>query len=137
MNISIHVPREGHDIGAQFALLAEEIFLSTCPGRGTTAAEFAGVAGCEIFLSTCPGRGTTGRGLGRAGGRRDFYPRAPGGARPVNLQQRIQQLKNFYPRAPGGARHGGAGQGDSEADISIHVPREGHDLIGPVCFLVV
>ena len=35
--ISIHVPREGHDKAAGFGRVADAIFQSTCPARGTTA----------------------------------------------------------------------------------------------------
>ncbi len=37
MSISIHVPREGHDLTAEAKAIREEEFLSTCPVRGTTA----------------------------------------------------------------------------------------------------
>ena len=36
LNISIHVPREGHDGGASAPCSPRRSFLSTCPVRGTT-----------------------------------------------------------------------------------------------------
>ena len=34
--ISIHVPREGHDLSARSFSISSSVFLSTCPVRGTT-----------------------------------------------------------------------------------------------------
>ena len=53
-HISIHVPREGHDLVA-------------APAR----------PGLLVFLSTCPVRGTTGRAELLSRKRLNFYPRAP------------------------------------------------------------
>ena len=80
-DISIHVPREGHDETVPEAEPFDFVFLSTCPVRGTTTALAlgAGDRGISIhvpreghdrcrssdmfvtvsFLSTCPVRGTT------------------------------------------------------------------------------
>ena len=57
-HISIHVPREGHDLVPGGVLLDALIFLSTCPVRGTTLLHGLPVEH-EPFLSTCPVRGTT------------------------------------------------------------------------------
>ena len=80
--ISIHVPREGHDKAAGFGRVADAIFQSTCPARGTTAS--------------------------RAG--------------------RKPRKRNFNPRAPRGARHHLKTNLKGNLEISIHVPREGHDI---------
>ena len=84
--ISIHVPREGHDIpiGNVFAIAL-------------------------IFQSTCPARGTTARPPLVRGPQNHFNPRAPRGARRVDAAV-------FW------ADH-----------ISIHVPREGHDVFSCGC----
>ena len=57
-DISIHVPREGHDhTEAEWARILG-VFLSTCPARGTTIV-YDTYLGKWVFLSTCPARGTT------------------------------------------------------------------------------
>ena len=81
--ISIHVPREGHDI--------EPLPL---------------IRGVALFQSTCPARGTT-------------YATLP----------QKHHLPHFNPRAPRGARHLVTDVLHYTGDISIHVPREGHDCI--------
>ena len=56
--ISIHVPREGHDVKGSGLDPADVLFQSTCPARGTTqSADIR--AGKFEFQSTCPARGTT------------------------------------------------------------------------------
>ena len=79
--ISIHVPREGHDGVSTTTIAAVAEFQSTCPARGTTKARLRPVGGGvyfnpraprgarrrrlyhqkagERFQSTCPARGTT------------------------------------------------------------------------------
>ena len=80
--ISIHVPREGHDLAETVPSMQTSPFQSTCPARGTTIAQT--VSGV----------------------------RTP----------------NFNPRAPRGARRDTRGDYRAAAEISIHVPREGHDM---------
>ena len=48
--ISIHVPREGHDLVLVALGVIRFPFLSTCPVRGTTAAEHARVVEVEISI---------------------------------------------------------------------------------------
>ena len=101
--ISIHVPREGHDVAVQ---VDEE---------------------AVRFQSTCPARGTTGRATPSSSSPANFNPRAPRGAR---LGMRIGRLLTLWisihvPReghdlCPRPAR-------PRTDEISIHVPREGHD----------
>ena len=103
--ISIHVPREGHDVTAPIAPKPTAGFQSTCPARGTTTpichcsrgvlisihvpreghdailAEI--IAPQPKFQSTCPARGTT---------------------PPQNLSAFV--FCHFNPRAPRGARQG-------------------------------
>ena len=59
------------------------------------------------FQSTCPARGTT---------------------TPVGCT--LPPRPNFNPRAPRGARRGLYRPGVADENISIHVPREGHDGVG-------
>ena len=128
MYISIHVPREGHDNIEVDPDGVFYIFQSTCPARGTTAALHAVIADLNFnpraprgarlgaalvrhtahltFQSTCPARGTTSVTCGIAHSLPDFNPRAPRGARPSSPQRYLIRFR-----------------------ISIHVPREGHDIM--------
>ena len=56
--ISIHVPREGHDCAIVFMFRLLVLFQSTCPARGTTA-KICDDWFRDQFQSTCPARGTT------------------------------------------------------------------------------
>ena len=106
MLISIHVPREGHDLSPETVLRVLDVFQSTCPARGTT------------FYPRV-----------HHGGSPDFNPRAPRGARP-KTQERQQQSLLFQSTCP--ARGTTSTLIDSLAlvrAISIHVPREGHDSL--------
>ena len=58
--ISIHVPREGHDLISSAIYANSSLFQSTCPARGTTAIPLSSVESW-LFQSTCPARGTTKR----------------------------------------------------------------------------
>ena len=78
--ISIHVPREGHDNNCTDSIADSTGFQSTCPARGTTSSTLPNSI-ITRFQSTCPARGTT------------------------TLEPRIA----------------------AATEISIHVPREGHD----------
>ena len=124
--ISIHVPREGHDYLISKPAALRKIFQSTCPARGTTQQKviqprspcisihvpreghdcFRLIARVciQIFQSTCPARGTT-----------------------VVQRALLQRLHHFNPRAPRGARRPYLFKPLFIDDISIHVPREGHD----------
>ena len=131
--ISIHVPREGHDIAMN--LLKEMIFNISIhvPREGHDSLQL----GSRMMPSY-------------------FNPRAPRGARPPKTQER--QLQNlsfqstcpargttnahgycgfygayFNPRAPRGARLYPAVANVDHVTISIHVPREGHDLENLTC----
>ena len=123
--ISIHVPREGHDMYVYYQSCTVR-FQSTCPARGTTKTTEFTYNPIE-FQSTCPARGTTVVILAsgilqgiisihvpREG--HDTYPSA------VRLH-----AVYFNPRAPRGARREVVDQYTVNKPISIHVPREGHD----------
>ena len=103
-SISIHVPREGHDHRHQYRGGETLKFQSTCPARGTTHRTET-LDRRDLFQSTCPARGTTN----------------------INILL-IKQAGYFNPRAPRGARPGDATVDGSDTGISIHVPREGHDI---------
>ena len=101
--ISIHVPREGHDALAEFSGGAMVISIHV-PREGHDPAYHRLGDGHDAFQSTCPARGTTPFPPCYTGGEKDFNPRAPRGARLAHLSEQA-----VYK------------------DISIHVPREGHD----------
>ena len=103
--ISIHVPREGHDLQRLGAQKCVRRFQSTCPARGTTTFA-ATIEESYAFQSTCPARGTTRR--------RGNRPRA--GRRILIHVPREGHDPSFGVRPVTGR------------EISIHVPREGHDL---------
>ena len=101
--ISIHVPREGHDPTTIIGTHRGLEFQSTCPARGTTNLAISNTSE-KKFQSTCPARGTT---------RLIFLP--------------TTAVLHFNPRAPRGARPSPPIPGRRDIRISIHVPREGHD----------
>ena len=148
LSISIHVPREGHDQGHMISRNSNFVFQSTCPARGTTSQLYASWPRSR-FQSTCPARGTTQYRCYHDTAHDHFNPRAPRGARLIcpiaklyfmifqstcpargttihNAAYEFQFL-NFNPRAPRGARHKHVTARAFEENISIHVPREGHD----------
>ena len=104
VHISIHVPRGGHDQKQHRALNLTDLFQSTCPVGGTTR------AAAPFRLR-----------------RRDFNPRAPWGARHLARLNTSGSRRDFNPRAPWGARPVAAAMCGNFWQISIHVPRGGHD----------
>ena len=148
--ISIHVPREGHDDSVRPSRSHRCAFQSTCPARGTTR-HFSLRCTPAEFQSTCPARGTTvsqqERGLPQAisihvpreghdrrgrdvpGAQPHFNPRAPRGARLRQSNKSLEKNHDFNPRAPRGARLRCKDCAYSTLYISIHVPREGHDIL--------
>ena len=101
--ISIHVPREGHDAENGYALLVDIDFNPRAP-RG------ARPRGIYYILDIY----------------KNFNPRAPRGARP-RRSCCPSPRRNFNPRAPRGARLCYYMYVRRGSNISIHVPREGHD----------
>ena len=101
--ISIHVPREGHDPAAISVAVDYHDFNPRAPRGARLQTNYYG-SNIYQFQSTCPARGTTSRRKTPCQAGRDFNPRAPRGARrAVTLDGLARQV------------------------ISIHVPREGHD----------
>ena len=147
--ISIHVPREGHDGAAGSGTRTAKSFQSTCPARGTTGITRESWTTPTISIHV-PREGHD----GSCGGHLSTYycisihvPRE--GHDPFNAP-RFRQFRYFNPRAPRGARQPSIAasafamafqstcpaRGTTSADlrnafeffISIHVPREGHDI---------
>ena len=82
-----------------------------------------------LFQSTCPARGTTIPIFAQYSVVCNFNPRAPRGAR-LTIQPRVTGAVSYFnPRAPRGARPSPPIPGRRDISISIHVPREGHDMI--------
>ena len=101
--ISIHVPREGHDIYVAGRKITPPKFQSTCPARGTTIV----ISSARIS-------------------RQNFNPRAPRGARRERAASdfNVYQFQSTCPARGTTACHNVV---FCRAFISIHVPREGHD----------
>ena len=58
-SISIHVPREGHDQGPTGPTGAAGAISIHVPREGHDPYDLAAIAAWHLFLSTCPVRGTT------------------------------------------------------------------------------
>ena len=125
-NISIHVPREGHDQRIQWRRPPPNLFQSTCPARGTTTDTMAEAA-AELISIHVPREGHDPSQAERSMRRCDFNPRAPRGARRQGGAPHRAAPPYFNPRAPRGARRRTTRRTTAAAAISIHVPREGHD----------
>ena len=124
-------------------------FQSTCPARGTTH-PFKSSAHVSRISIHVPREGHDGRCVCSREHRRHFNPRAPRGARPYNPIENYDRKefqstcpargttldskkcpsisKHFNPRAPRGARPCRHILPHTFGSISIHVPREGHDV---------
>ena len=125
LHISIHVPREGHDQSRSSGLWTNTYFNPRAPrGARHGITEMEKLVG--KFQSTCPARGTTSTSWRAGPSQHHFNPRAPRGAR--LLHERLRRThKYFNPRAPRGARLESPNLLAQASKISIHVPREGHD----------
>ena len=125
--ISIHVPREGHDVCCGGMCIYAHKFQSTCPARGTTA---SCIKIYYIFVDFNP-RAPRGARLSHANGLNfltDFNPRAPRGARRNYTARRDCPYLLFQSTCPARGTTTMALYGLASEIISIHVPREGHDL---------
>ena len=100
--ISIHVPREGHDIYSPTTQITFCDFNPRAP-RGARQTSSNIVTIKLEFQSTCPARGTTINVHRAISTHSNFNPRAPRGARLMVLLV-FMILKHFNPRAPRGAR---------------------------------
>ena len=104
-DISIRVPREGHDGRAHGPYRPAGHFYPRAPG-GARLSALSGAGQTEIFLSACPGRGTTGQAQRLRCRNPNFYPRAPGGARPRRALPAAASRK-FLSACPGRGTTGG------------------------------
>ncbi len=127
--ISIHVPREGHDVEIYiFGDVADE-FQSTCPARGTTAMSTIWGADAGISIHV-PREGHDLPAASRRAAPLYFNPRAPRGARREDFIGRgvADEFQSTCPARGTTHRYQQRQRGNM---ISIHVPREGHDMVHP------
>ena len=102
-NISIHVPREGHDVNPPKVLTKFHVFQSTCPARGTTRKIYWRVY-CLLISIHVPREGHDTLAVHKQPFKLcHFNPRAPRGAR-LAADSIKKTPRNFNPRAPRGAR---------------------------------
>ena len=125
--ISIHVPREGHDTNMSLREFLQKIFQSTCPARGTTQAPLSLACGCLDFNPRAPRGARPAQYYNISGRIGDFNPRAPRGARHLDIRLNMPGLQ-FQSTCPARGTTSRMAHGDYALTISIHVPREGHDV---------
>ena len=126
--ISIRVPREGHDYDVPGAFAQKTISIRV-PREGHDRSGDSTSLTHTLFLSACPGRGTTGQPRSRPV-RKQISIRVPREGHDHRPHALAAVGEYFYPRAPGGARRRVGMCGEGMLFISIRVPREGHDGAG-------
>ena len=105
-----------------------EIFQSTLPARGATAAE--AVSGCcRTFQSTLPARGATAQATPPAIAQAHFNPRSPHGERPTWGAKKYAS-EDISIHAPRTGSDLGSKLLQVQINISIHAPRTGSDTDG-------
>ena len=146
--ISIHVPREGHDVPifAQYRYVCDfnpraprgarpicanngnvnKLYFNPRAPRGARLMMATRSYGGLIFQSTCPARGTTIVPLWLTAGAA-FQSTCPARGTTLSRVAVIFLFFYFNPRAPRGARPKYGMDSSTAFAISIHVPREGHD----------
>ena len=124
--ISIHVPREGHDISNLTGRRDFTAFQSTCPARGTTLGSPAMASSREISIHV-PREGHDSTHKPKCFKHCHFNPRAPRGARLFDkyVIARVFAISIHVPREGHDAEN--VAKTYTGSHISIHVPREGHD----------
>ena len=127
--ISIHVPREGHDLRAPRLTHKKSGFQSTCPARGTT--DIDGERGAVNAISIhVPREGHDyGADQGSLFGAISIHvPREGHDARMITAQSPSLPFQSTCP-ARGTTPYNSTAK--AKKQISIHVPREGHDRCRP------
>ena len=125
-DISIHVPRGGHDRGCRTARPVHTDFNPRAPWGARRSSETPSSSTSQ-FQSTCPVGGTTGRKAIKISEISSFQSTCPVGGTTSLVNLRLKGLLYFNPRAPWGARPQKLGMSATAYQISIHVPRGGHD----------
>ena len=123
-HISIHVPREGHDMMRERKALPKKGISIHVPREGHDKYMLLLLIALLIFQSTCPARGTTLKNIVPATGFDDFNPRAPRGAR-HNKTSSTNLKIHFNPRAPRGARLYRLGEFDTVSAFQSTCPARG------------
>ena len=126
-SISIHVPREGHDFCSSSSCLGSLADFNPRAPRGARPGRvWTSAPSLRNFNPRAP-RGARPSSPTRQSALSNFNPRAPRGARRA-ARRPCSTMPDFNPRAPRGARQQPFGNVHQHHQISIHVPREGHDL---------
>ena len=121
------MPREGHDSLGGHSPDLDRAFQSTCPARGTTRSRH--YYGEQYRISIHVPREGHDRTTARqpADAITYFNPRAPRGARPGSTRSALT-LEKFQSTCPARGTTIHRGLDCFRVLISIHVPREGHDV---------
>jgi len=127
--VSIHAPRAGRDGAGHHHHRRVEVFQSTRPARGATAANFPGLKAVIVSIHAPRAGRDDLRGEGVDVGR-SFNPRAPRGARRRPFGKN-RLLQSFNPRAPRGARPRMAGASCFSRLFQSTRPARGATLIHP------
>ena len=124
--ISIHVPREGHDVPAKRHNCTQSHFYPRAP-RGARPFEHSRCSGRELFLSTCPARGTTVHGaivLHHS----VISIHVPREGHDQIERENYSYSGIFLSTCPARGTTCAGRHAHERVHISTHVPREGHDL---------
>ena len=124
--ISIHVPREGHDIATAAEAAGAKTYFNPRAPRGARLKALAVNGAVALFQSTCPARGTT-TPLKNVFVSTSISIHVPREGHDSFSFCRVGAACDFNPRAPRGARLKLILKCGTIGRISIHVPREGHD----------
>ena len=125
-DISIHVPREGHDADKAAEVFAANAFQSTCPARGTTMTKI-NVSHTYAISIHVPREGHDhSRAFAAHGAAISIHVPREG----HDLEAQAGPLYDtiFQSTCPARGTTEKTKNRDYESDISIHVPREGHDF---------
>ena len=126
-NISIHVPREGDDTLAKKYGDYDDLFLSTSPARGTTPGTRFSAAAAANFYPRPPRGGRLSRRYNRRAANA-FLSTSP--ARGTTDSKALRALgKQFLSTSPARGTTVGFRCDTTVFNISIHVPREGDDIL--------
>ena len=103
ITISIHVPREGHDLYKKIRLITGKIFQSTCPARGTTRSD-AGLDQMPAISIHVPREGHDAVALIMPANGQTISIHVPREGHDLSVDLRRFEVLYFNPRAPRGAR---------------------------------
>ena len=125
-SISIHVPREGDD--EQSVVIYNHRNISIHVPREGDDHTSPKIHFRWKHFNPRPPRGGRPASLSTSGFATNFNPRPPRGGRPVQEATLTEKVK-FQSTSPARGTTGSSPQQQPEVEISIHVPREGDDLL--------